>query len=599
MSSARPLPSGDLITYLVKVNGSAITDETRILSIEIESAISRIPLARIKIADGAPGQDAFGVSSSSSFVPGAEITIEAGYNSENELIFGGIITSQSIGVNPATGAVLTVECRDAVIKTCVGRKSATFSDQRDSDIISGILANYAGLSADIDSTSTVWPEQVQYYATDWDFMLSRAEANGLIVSVENGKIRAKKPDADTSSVLRVEYGNNLLGFHADLNAITQLGQVQASSWDFKNQSLIHAEASNDHPGPGNISSRKLSEVVGLSNFQLQSAGHLNQAELADWAKAQMLKSEYAKIRGSVKLQGSSLVTPGKYITLGGLGDRFNGDHLVSGVHHHLADGNWMTEVSLGLSPIWFTQEPDVMAPPASGLLPGVRGLYHATVKKIFEDPDDQYRILVNIPLFDPNGEGLWARLSNFYSTSGAGAFFLPEVGDEVVLGFLNEDPRYPVILGSLYSKTTRQPYHSLEPNENNSVKAIVSKSGINIQFDDESKTLSFITPAGNKAILNDTEKQVTIQDENENKILLGENGITIKSASNIIVEAEKNLVLKGNTGVSIEAPSGDVEIKAINIKENAEAEYSAEGSASASVQAGGGLTLKGAIVHIN
>ena len=55
---------------------------------------------------------------------------------------------------------------------------------------------------------------------------------------------------------------------------------------------------------------------------------------------------------------------------------------------------------------------------------------------MYEDPDSQFRILVSVPLFDPNGEGIWARLTNFYSTNGAGIFFLPEVGDEVVLGFL-------------------------------------------------------------------------------------------------------------------------------------------------------------------
>ena len=72
----------------------------------------------------------------------------------------------------------------------------------------------------------------------------------------------------------------------------------------------------------------------------------------------------------------------------------------------MSQGNWISEVSLGLSPFWFTEQPDVMSPPASGLLPGARGLFNGTVKKMFDDPDSQYRILVDIPLFDTNGAGI-------------------------------------------------------------------------------------------------------------------------------------------------------------------------------------------------
>jgi len=55
-----------------------------------------------------------------------------------------------------------------------------------------------------------------------------------------------------------------------------------------------------------------------------------------------------KIHGTVKFQGSALAEPGKYISLAGLGDRFNGDHLISAVKHLIDGGNWTTEVTIGL-----------------------------------------------------------------------------------------------------------------------------------------------------------------------------------------------------------------------------------------------------------
>ncbi|WP_298423880.1 type VI secretion system tip protein VgrG [uncultured Kordia sp.] len=597
--STTEITSGGLVTFTIKSAGSAIPDTMDVQSIDVEKGINRISMANIVIIDGSPATETFEASSSSTFVPGTKITIEAGYDSTNETIFEGIVTKQSIRIHGAEGSVLVVECRDEAVKMIVGRKSITYAKKKDSDIMSSIIGNYSGLSADVTATTTEWPEQVQYYTTDWDFLLARAETNGMIVTALNGKVSVAAPDADTSSVLTITYGDNLLEFNASLDAVTQLGSAKATSWDYTQQQTASGEASNSYAGPGNLSSKTLSEVVGLSDYELQSTAPIQSSDLTNWSKAALVKSAYSKIQGDVKFQGSNLVDPAKYITLAGLGDRFNGDHIISNVHHAIAHGNWITEVSVGLSPIWFTEEPDVMAPPASGLLPGAQGLFNATVKKMYEDPDSQYRVLVDIPLFDPSGEGLWARLTNFYSTSGAGAFFMPEVGDEVVVGFLNEDPRYPIILGSMYSSSNNKPFTGLDPDENNTIKAIVSKSGINIQFDDDKKILTLETPSKNTAIFSDDEKSITIKDQNDNKIVMSDSGITITSPKDITIEATQNLNLKGTQGVNIESSGGDVQIKGLNIKESAQMEYSAQGSMTASLQGGTQATIKAAMVMIN
>ena len=591
---------GGVVTFAVKVAGTAIPGELSVYSIFIEQRVNRVPVARIVLLDGSASSGTFEASSSSVFAPGAVLTVEAGYDSTNTLLFKGIITQQSIRINEIIGSSLEVECRDAAVKMTVGRKSLSFSQKKDSDIISALIGNYSGLSSSITATATQWPQQVQYYATDWDFMLARAEVNGMIVTAVNGKITVAAPDANTTSVLSVAYGDGIYEFNADLNAVTQLSAVKAAAWDYKNQVINTGQASNNVPGPGNLSSKKLADdVVGLANYMLQTPAAVEDADLTNWCKAQLIKSEYSKIRGEIKMDGNSAALPGTYITLAGLGDRFNGDHFISGVVHNLTDGNWFTEVSIGLSPVWFTEEPDVVAPPASGLLPGVQGLFQGTVKKMYADPDTQYRILVDVPLFDPNGEGLWARLSNFYSTSGAGAFFLPEVGDEVVLGFLNEDPRYPVILGSLYSSSKIKPFNGLDPNEKNQMKAIVSKSGIYIQFDDVDKILTITTPAKNIMVFSDKDKQISINDQNGNSLVMSESGITIKSPKDINIEAQQNINIKGTQGVNIQSSAGDVQVSGLNIKENANVQYSAQGGTTAQVSSGAELTLKSAMIMIN
>lgn len=596
--AAASIKYGDTATFTVMVNGTAIPDEISVLSVFVEQKVNRIASAKLVILDGDANTQTFAASSSATFVPGNTISIEAGYDSQNQVIFTGIITRQTIRIDNLVGSALEVECRDEAVKMIVGRKSKSYSAQKDSDVIASIIGSYSGLSSSVTATTATIPEQIQYYVTDWDFIMSLVESNGLIITTINNKVSVFKPDANTSPVLTVSYGDGLMEFNADLEAITQLGSVQAASWDYTTQTVITSQAANSYTGPGNLSAKKLSEVAGTAEYQLQTPASLQTDNLSAWCNAQLVKSEYAKIQGDAKFQGTALAQPGKYITLGGVGDRFNGDYLISGVEHDISEGNWLTKVSLGLPPTWFTEQPDVVAPPAAGIVPGVRGLFTGTVVKMYEDPDSQYRVQVNIPMVDSNTL-IWARLANLYATSGAGTFFFPEVGDEVVMGFLNEDARYPVILGSLYSSTKLKPFTGLDPQQNNALKAIVSKSGIYVQLDDENKVCTITTPGSNTVVLSDKDKQVSLKDQNGNSIVMSDSGIAINSPKNITLSAGQNVSISGAQGIKETSSGGDVQVSGMNIKQSAQMDYSAEGSMTAKVNAGMQLTLKGAMVMIN
>lgn len=599
MSATTNISSGGIVSHSIKIGGNAIPDESRVFSIRIEKEVNHIARAKIILLDGDASTSTFKTSSSDTFVPGGQITIEVGYDTKTKLLFKGIICEQSIRIDKSIGSNLEVICYDASIKTTVGRQCKTYKDKTDSEIMSSILATYSGIEYNNKSTSSKWQQQVQYDVTDWDFILSRAQANGLIVTTINNKISIQKPDSDSTSVLTVEYGNNLFELHANLNAVNQLKTVKASSWDYSKQALIEGKTKNTYSGPGNLSTNTLSEVVGLSSFQLQTPAPLQKEDLTTWSAAQLVKSDYSKIQGQAKFQGTALVEPGTYLTFKGVGDRFNGDHLVSKVVHDISDGNWITESSIGLPDNKDRAPLDKIASPVSGLLPRVNGLFTATVKKIYEDPENQYRILVDIPLFDTSGEGLWARHSSFYASRNAGAFFMPEVDDEVVVGFLNEDPRFPIILGSLYSKPKIKPSEGLDPNEKNTTKAIVSKSGIEVVFDDDNQVLTIKTPNKNSVELNDKTQHIKILDEHSNSIVMSETGIALKSSKDISIASDQNVSIRGDQGVTITANTGDLDLRGLNIKQTADTEFSVNGGEIASVQAAGELTLKGAMVMIN
>lgn len=594
------LDNGDVVTHTIKVDGKAVSGCLEFLSINVKQALNRITTAEIVVLDGSAAKGTFAVSCSNVFVPGNSILIEAGYNNQNKRIFAGMIIKQSIEREDDGGSRLTIECKDKAVKLTIGRKSGQYTNMSDSSIMKKLIVAHPQLKAKVTATTKTYAQMVRSYCSDWDFMLARAEVNGMLVTTIANKVSIFRPEAADRStpVLAVVYGDNLYNFNAQLNTVTQFSTVKASAWDFKTQKLISSQANQCATEPGNISSKDLAKVIGLSEYQLQTSASLDKEDLEIWAKAQKLKSDYGKITGEVRIQGASAIESGKYITLSGVGERFNGKHLVSSVVHNIADGNWFVTAELGLSADWFVQEPDVMAPAASGLLPGAQGLHCGKVLQIDADPIDGYRIRVHLPLLGDKKQGIWSRLSNFYSTKGAGAFFMPEIDDEVIVGFLNEDPRFPVILGSLYSQGIK-PHSSLKANNKNSHKAIVSKSELRIVFDDENKVLSLTTPNGNQVEFDDKNKKIKLADQHKNSVSLSSSGIELKSDGDIKIMAGKKVVLKGSKGVVANAPRGDVISEGLNIKATATKSFTAKGNGSATVKGGGKLTLKAGLITIN
>ena len=159
------------------------------------------------------------------------------------------------------------------------------------------------------------------------------------------------------------------------------------------------------------------------------------------------------------------------------------------------------------------------------------------------DPDAAYRVKVILPGVDEKAGAVWARLAAPDAGPERGWFFRPEPDDEVVVGFLNDDPRQPVILGALYSAAQAP---SLVVDEANLEKGIVTRQGTTIGFIDDEKASVFIeTPAANKILLSDDQEMVQLSDQHGNVITLNADGVTIKSAKDVIIDASGNVEIKG------------------------------------------------------
>jgi len=579
----------------VTSGGQPLADSVRLVSIRVRRAANTVPSATLVIEDGDMTTGAWDVADGATMKPGSEIAIKAGYGDREETIFEGVVVKLGMRISGENFSRVVAECQDKAVKMTVGRKNANYVDQTDGDIIQKLAGNHS-LTVATDATTPQHKELVQYYCTDWDFMVARAEANGLLVIATDGELSVKKPATSGAAELEVTYGADLLEFQAEIDARTQLSSVQAVGWDPKSQAIATAtEQPASLNEQGDITSATLAQVVGLSTYTLQSATPLETEALTAWAKAQQVKAGLARIRGRMRFQGSAKAKVGTLIDLAGVGARFNGSVFVGGLEHEIEDGNWTTEVEFGLDPNWFTQRSDVVAPPAAGWVPGAEGLQVGVVTKLDGDPNSEQRIQVKAPVLNADTPGVWARLSQFHASSAFGAFFLPEVGDEVILGYFNNDPSHPVILGSLYSSKNQPPYTIAA--ENNT-KAVVTRCKAKIEIDEEKKSITITTPGKNKIVLSDDAKEILIQDQSDNKVTLNTSGITLDSPKDIKITAKGSLTLDAVGAVSISSKA-DVSAKGLNVTCDAQVGFTGKGSATAELSASGQTTVRGAMVMIN
>jgi uncharacterized protein involved in type VI secretion and phage assembly len=166
------------------------------------------------------------------------------------------------------------------------------------------------------------------------------------------------------------------------------------------------------------------------------------------------------------------------------------------------------------------------------------GVYPALVTDN-QDPTSQGRVQVQLP-WSPDAAGgshqTWARLATTMAGGSRGTWFVPEVGDEVLVSFQGGDSRWPYVLGGLWNGKDSPP-ETIDAQ--NDIKSIVSREGIRITLDDTagSVTLTLKTPGGQSVTMTDGGNQITIEDSNGNSIQMAPGGTTVTSSGPLQVTA--------------------------------------------------------------
>ena len=540
--SLNSLPSGaitegNVVTRKVFINGTELSNEISLIQVTVGKSFNKIAWAKLVFIDGSASDQDFALSNDDMFKPGSEVKIQLGFDGDVETVFEGIIISHGVKIRSAGASQLLIEAKDKAIKLTATRNSKYFIDKTDKVIIEELAT---GLDTSLVEDITFSHKQiVQFEATNWDFILTRAEANSMLVFTDDGKLVVTKPVLEGEAILTATHGDNIFEFEAEMDARRQFQSVTGHSWDYtKQEAEDSSTGTSDFVENGDISSDDLGAVLGAT-VNLNHSGHLTHDQLQNWADAYAMRNKISKAVGRVRILGNAIVKPGNKITLDGVGDRFNGDVFVTGVLH-VYDGFWQTDIQFGWQDEWFYKKENVMEKPAAGLLPGVNGLLIGKVVTVVDDVDGgQYRIKVHIPSITASTEGIWARVATLDAGAERGVYFRPQTDDEVVLGFLSDDPREAIVLGYLHSKDKhKSPF--ADTTDSQQEFGIITKEKIKLVFDDTNKKLTLSVPVGQQAktFIIDSSGTMEMKDENSNSIKMDASGITIQAGSG-------NVTIKG------------------------------------------------------
>ena len=206
-------------------------------------------------------------------------------------------------------------------------------------------------------------------------------------------------------------------------------------------------------------------------------------------------------------------------------------------------------LDLGDGPAPYAEAPGGALPGAGGPA-RYYGLYPALVSDN-QDPDGQGRVKVRLPWAPDTataGYDVWARLATTMAGSDRGTWFIPETGDEVLVGFGGGDPDHPYVVGALWNGRDAAPETISQTND---IKSIVSRTGITITLDDTSGAvkLSLQTPGGQKVSLEDGGNRVTVADITGNTMELSPSGVSITAVGKLSISA---------TSLTIDVPTATV-----------------------------------------
>lgn len=590
------------VSSQIKIDGQVLSSTYEVFKIETFKEINRLSRARVQILGGDYTKNTFDESESALFNAGNEIEIQFSYDQKPVVVFEGIILKHSISISEGymrrkTKSKMVIECVDKAVLLKNSFTDTVYTEKTDDQIINNLINKVSGLTSSVESTTYEHPVLPKYNIDDWSFILERAKYNGLLVLNSNNKVTVKDPSVgEITPEVTITNGGGTLSFEAHLDSNNQYDKIQLEGRDSFSEEVFTKSGADPNEVVTNTknNAKIISKKSSPSELNVNLPYDVDANELKVLADALTKVSRLQRVSGRTKFKGVLEIDLDTVVALSGFGNRFDGNVYVSAVSHQIEEGRIFTDIEFGLKEDFFTPK-NIFD--RNQLVNSITGLHLGKVLQIHNDPNNQYRIKVELPILNDLGNGIWAKLTQPYTGGGnGGTFFIPEVGAQVVVSFVGNDSRHPVVLGCLYNDSMN-PYQSIE--EENNFKAFVTKNDLKIQFDEGEKEIMISTPGGNEITLNDENSEITIKDSSNNQIKASSSGIDLRSSGKLNIDASDGISISSGGNITVDAKINNLSLKGNNISSNATSKFAVDAVSAMNLSSSGIAEIKGSIIKIN
>ncbi|WP_326642251.1 phage baseplate assembly protein V [Streptosporangium sp. NBC_01755] len=515
---------------------------------------------------------------------GVEIEISLGWRGKLSTVFTGVITGATARFGE-TAPTIEVACRTRSSLLAAVPRARVYENVTDGDVAGDIASRY-GLS--VAAGEGISQPQIAFAGqSDWDWLVHRAGQLGWVTYVRGTELvfgPAARPGDSGDDELTLEYGTTLRELRLTEDLAGRADPVTVSGWSPADLESVTADAGSQRAEPESDGRPVPADALGRAGWPLRertiaTAGDIPADEADRRAVAAASTEVLRRLSGTGRTLGLPRLAADGWLRITGIGDRLGGRHYVSAVRHRLGRRGYTTEFQLGYPrPLLPSPRGDV--PAGAG---GVGGLLLGVVTDL-DDPLGWGRVKVAFPWLDQALEPVWARLVTLDAGPSQGTWFVPDIGQEVLVGHIGDDHCFPVMLGALWNG--RQVPPERMDARTNEIKSVVTRSGHRLTFDDhEPGAVSLKTAGGHKLVLDDDGGTITLTEKGgAASITLGQDGVSI-------------VAQQGD--ITLSAPAGAVKLAASRLSSKASGPATVESAASLELKATGSLSVSGAIVRIN
>ncbi|MET9663443.1 VgrG-related protein [Streptomyces sp. NPDC006510] len=511
-----------------------------------------------------------------------------------ERLFTGEVTAVELD-SDTTGSFTVVRAFSKAHRLQRGRKVVAYRNMKAADIVRKVAADAGLACGKIEAAPITYQQLTQPNVSDWEFLQHLAAESGASVRIDDkGLLQFVKPKPASSAPspstsasrdpMVLEYGNNLLALRAVLTGADGADSVEVRGWNVNAKSrLVAREQSirSDTVAPGLSPTLPAAAFGSSARTTIADTPYRTQAETAAvaGALAASVSSGFGEIEAVA--YGNPQLRAGEPVALGNVGPAFSGRYTATAAHHVFEpDTGYRTTVIVSASPDRsLAGLAGGGSAPARG--PRMPGLAIGVVTDIREEGRGQRGwVRLKFPWLDDTYVTDWVRTVQ-WGGQGGGGVFSPEVNDEVLVGFEQGLLDSPYVLGGLYNGVDRPSPHDVPLVDPTSGKvnrrSLVSRSGNRLELLDAPRG-----PSGVRIATGDKRLDVMLDEKR------GEITLTVKARGG---GRELSSVTLSASGITLDAGTGDVNIKGRSVTVN--------GKTGVTVDGGLLAVLKAKLIRIN